>query len=203
MDSVRAFIAIELPDTVRAALSRLQNDLKGSTSAPVKWVEPGAIHLTLKFLGNISASAISDIAKSLSEGVKPVAPFRLGLGQTGAFPNPHAPRVVWVGLEGDTTALSTLQQSVELAVIPLGFEREQRRFSAHLTLGRVRDQATPADRRTLGEAVASLVIKPSVPFDVSSVSLMRSTLTREGAIYNRLHEAALGGEQRERVVKDT
>lgn len=203
MDSVRAFIAIELPDTVRAALSRLQNDLKGSTSAPVKWVEPGAIHLTLKFLGNISAPAISDIATSLSEGVKPVAPFQLGLGQTGAFPNPHAPRVVWVGLEGDTTALSTLQQSVELAVIPLGFEREQRRFSAHLTLGRVRDQATPADRRTLGEAVASLVIKPSVPFDVSSVSLMRSTLTREGAIYNRLHEAALEGKQSERVVKDT
>jgi 2'-5' RNA ligase len=203
MESVRAFIAIELPDAVRAALSQSQNGLKGSTRAPVKWVEPGAIHLTLKFLGNVSASAISDIARSLSEGVKPIAPFRLRLGQTGAFPNPRAPRVVWIGLEGDTTALSTLQQSVELAVVPLGFEREQRRFSAHLTLGRVRDQATPADRRTLGEAVSSLVVKRSLPFDVSTVSLMRSTLTREGAIYNRLHEAALEGEPRERVVKDT
>jgi len=111
-------------------------------------------------------------------------------------PSPIPTRPGWFG------SVSRVK-SVELAAIPLGFEREKRRFSAHLTLGRVRDQATPADRRTLGEAVASLVVKRSVPFDVSSVSLMRSTLTREGAIYNRLHEAALGGEQRERVVKDT
>jgi len=203
MESVRAFIAIELPDAVKATLSRLQNDLKGSTRVPVKWVEPDAVHLTLKFLGNVSALAIPDIATSLSESVKPIAPFRLGLGRPGAFPNTRAPRVVWVGIEGDTTALSTLQQRVELAVIPLGFEREHRRFSAHLTLGRVRDQAAPADRRRLGEAVASLSIEHPVPFDISSVCLMRSTLTREGAIYNRLHEAALSGDRREWVVKDT
>jgi 2'-5' RNA ligase len=159
------------------------------------------MHLTLKFLGNVAAPTIPEIARVVSESAQPIAPFQLGLGRLGTFPNLRSPRVVWVGVEGDTTTLAALQESVERAVVPLGFEREKRSFSAHLTLGRVRERASPADRRRLGEVVASLAIEQSPPFDIHSVSLMRSTLTREGAIYDRLHEAALGGGRHDRVVK--
>jgi 2'-5' RNA ligase len=110
--------------------------------------------------------------------------------------------VVWVGVKGDTDALAALQRSVERALQPLGFKEERRRFSAHLTLGRVRDRAYPEERRRIGETVASLTVGHGAPFDVDSVSLMQSTLTREGAIYNRLHEAALGPGGQERLAED-
>ena len=161
------------------------------------------IHITLKFLDEITQDQVVPLMEAIGEATAKTPPFELELGGFGVFPNSNHARVFWVGIESGAQTLKDLAQEIDRKVNKLGFHREKRPFSAHLTLGRVRDQATPADRRTLGEAVASLVIERSVPFDVSSVSLMRSTLTREGAIYNRLHEAALGGEQRERVVKDT
>ena len=195
MESVRAFIAIELPDSVKAVLSRLQEDLRRGNQHPVKWVGPEGMHLTLKFLGNVAAPAIPDIASAVSASAEPTTPFELGLGRVGAFPNLRAPRVVWVAVEGETTTLAALQERVERALLPLGFEPEKRAFSAHLTLGRVRERASPADRRRLGEVVASLAIEHPARFEVRSISLMRSTLAREGAIYDRLHEAALGSVQ--------
>jgi 2'-5' RNA ligase len=202
MEPVRAFIAIELPDSVKATLSDLQSTLKGRTEAPVKWVQPSAVHLTIKFLGDVASSTIPDIASALSASTAAVNPFRLSLGEPGTFPNLRAPRVVWVGVEGDTAALAALQRSVERALLPLGFKEEKRGFSAHLTLGRVRDRAHPDERRRLGETVASLTVRHPAPFSIDSISLMQSTLTREGAIYDRLHEAALGRGDPERLVKD-
>lgn len=192
METVRAFIAIELPDSVKAALSGLQERLRSGGPSPVKWVEPDGVHLTLKFLGNVATSAIPNIERAIAESAQRYHPFRLSLGRSGAFPNLRAPRVVWVGIEGDTATLASLQEAVERGVLPLGFEKERRVFSAHLTLGRVRDRASAADTRRLGEVLASASPTDPVSFDVSSVSLMRSTLTRERAIYDRLHEAALG-----------
>ncbi len=201
MDPVRAFIAIELPDSIKAVLSGLQANLRQGSQASVKWVEPDGMHLTIKFLGNVAAPTIPEIARAISASVRPIAPFQLRLGRLGTFPNLRAPRVVWVGVEGDTTTLAALQESVERAVLPLGLEQEKRGFSAHLTLGRVREKASPADRRRLGEIVASLAVGHQALFDIDSISLIKSTLAREGATYDRLHEAALGGGRHDRVVK--
>jgi len=192
METVRAFIAIELPDSVKAALSGLQERLRRGGPAPVKWVEPDGMHLTLKFLGNVAVSVIPDVERAIAESAQRGHPFRLSLGRPGAFPNLRAPRVVWVGIEGDTATLASLQESVERGVVTLGFAREKRGFSAHLTLGRVRDRASAADTRRLGDGLTAASPTDPVSFDVSSVSLMRSTLTRERAIYDRLYEAALG-----------
>jgi len=191
MEPVRAFIAIELPNSVKSTLSQLQDNLKQSDRAPVKWVDPDSIHLTLKFLGNIAAGMIPELTKAISEAAGGIAPFRLDLGELGVFPNLRAPRVVWVGLGGEIATLSVIQENIESALIPLGFSPERRAFSPHLTLGRVRERASPEERRRLGEAVSSLKIGAKLSFTVDALNLMRSRLTREGAFYSRLSSVAL------------
>ncbi len=192
MEIVRAFVAIELPEQIKAILSQLQSDLKKSKSASVKWVTPEGIHLTLKFLGNVDASEIPKLNEALSEAVKGVVSFNLELGNPGAFPNIHSPRVVWVGLAGELEWLRTLHNNLGRVLIPLGFSAEERSFSPHLTLGRVRDDASSDERRRLGEKVSLLKAEGECYFKVDSLSLMRSTLTREGAIYSRLASFMLG-----------
>lgn len=191
MESIRAFIAVELPGEVASFLARLQDDLRKREQAPVKWVHPESIHLTLKFLGNIDARKVDAIAAAISGAAKGIGPLRLRLGAPGAFPNLRAPRVICIGLEGQTEELSNLHRNIDRALVPLGFSPEKRRFSPHLTLGRVRDKAAPNERRLLGEAVSTLKVETSLAFEAMAVSLMRSTLTREGAIYDRLASAAL------------
>ena len=191
MESIRAFIAIELPGSVKSALSQLQDDIKRSEHAPVKWVDPGSVHLTLKFLGNIAEGIIPELTGAISEAVGVSTRFRLELGEPGVFPNLRAPRVVWVGLAGETAALSALQGNIESALVPIGFPRERRSFSPHLTLGRVREKASSDERRSLGQAVASLKVASAATFQVDSINLMRSTLTPEGALYTCLYSAAL------------
>ncbi len=191
MESVRAFIAIELPNSVKSTLSQLQDNLKQSGYAPVKWVDPHSIHLTLKFLGNIAAGTIPEVTKAISEAARGIAPLRLELGEPGVFPNLRAPRVVWVGLGGEIATLSVIQENIESALIPFGFPPERRAFSPHLTLGRVRERCSAEERRRLGETVASLKVDTRLSFTVDSLSLMRSRLTREGAFYSRLASVAL------------
>ena len=191
MEQIRAFIAIELSEELKASLARLQELIKLGSESCVKWVDPQGMHLTLKFLGNISVDKVSAISEAIAEVARSVAPFRLELTESGAFPNTKAPRVAWVGLGGDLESLLRLQRGIDQALIPLGFPPEARAFSPHLTLGRVRDQATPQERRRLGERMASLEVQGQPSLYVDRVSLMRSQLTSKGAIYSRLSAAEL------------
>jgi RNA 2',3'-cyclic 3'-phosphodiesterase len=193
MEPIRSFIAIELPSQIKAELAQLQGNLRTSKSTAVKWVDPESIHLTLKFLGNVDESEVPAITKALSEAVKGVAPFSLQLGDPGAFPNIHAPRVVWVGVVGEIGPLVTLHNNIDSVLAPLGFPAEKRAFSPHLTLGRVREEASSGEKRRLGENVTSLKTEAKLPFKVESLSLMRSKLSREGAVYSRLASFALCG----------
>ena len=191
MEQIRAFIAIELSEELKASLARLQELIKLGSESYVKWVDPQGMHLTLKFLGNISVDKVSAISEAIAEVARSVAPFRLELTESGAFPNTKAPRVAWVGLGGDLESLLRLQRGIDQALIPLGFPPEARAFSPHLTLGRVRDQATPQERRRLGERMASLEVQGQPSLYVDRVILMRSQLTSKGAIYSRLSAAEL------------
>ena len=191
MEQIRAFIAIELSEELKASLARLQGLIKQGSESYVKWVDPQGVHLTLKFLGNISVDKVSEISKAIAEVASSAAPFRLELTEFGAFPNLKAPRVAWVGLGGDLESLLRLQRGIDQALIPLGFPAEARAFSPHLTLGRVRDQAAPPERRKLGQRIASLKVQGQPSLYVDKVSLMRSQLTSKGAIYSRLSAAEL------------
>jgi 2'-5' RNA ligase len=193
MEPVRAFVAIELPDTVKSALAGLQDYIKQRERAPVKWVDSERIHLTLKFLGNIDAASIPQLSEAISEAAREITPFRLETGKPGGFPNLRAPRVLWIGLRCDTDSLTVLQKNIESALVPLGFPREKKAFLPHLTFGRVRDQASANDLHRLGEITASIELDSPLSFAVNSFNLMRSVLTREGPIYTRLYTITLQG----------
>jgi 2'-5' RNA ligase len=192
MEQVRCFVAIELPEEIKAALSRIQAELKSGSQSPVKWVDPYSIHLTLKFLGNVNQGMTSQIAEAISEGAGGASPFHLGIKGLGVFPNPRRVQVIWVGIGGEVEKIIQLQKGIEAALERLGFAPEGRAFTPHLTLGRVREHASPDERQRLGELIASTKSEAEYTFNVNSVSLMRSQLTREGAIYSQLSSAKLG-----------
>ncbi len=191
MGKVRAFIAIELPTEVKSSLSGLIENLRPGRERAVKWVNPKSIHLTLKFLGDIPERQLVDITSALAGATEGLTYFDLKLEGIGAFPGLKAPRVVWAGIGGDISKLMKLQKQVEQSLVPLGFTPEKREFSAHLTLGRVRENATHLERADLGLALGKLTPENASPFTVSRVSLMQSTLTHSGAIYNQLASIAL------------
>ena len=191
MEQVRCFIAISLPDEVKAGLKALQAELESGRQTSVKWVDPYSIHLTLKFLGDVDAAKTAPITAAIEEATQEIAPFSLKVEGVGAFPNLKRVQVVWVGVGGEVDKLAHLQQRLESSLAGLGFAPENRRFTPHLTLARVRDRASLDEREGLGELIAGTKFEAAHSFPVAAVSLMRSQLTREGAIYSRISTAEL------------
>lgn len=190
-EHVRSFIAIELPEEVKAGITRLQNQLKAANHSPVKWVNPNSIHLTLKFLGDVPVAKINSITGALETATREITPFQLEVKDLGVFPNLNKVRVVWVGVSGDITRLGQLQQRIESNLATLDFAPETRDFTPHLTLARLREQASPDERQSFGRLIGNTKFESVYKFRVDAISLMRSQLTREGAIYSRLGSARL------------
>lgn len=191
MEKVRCFVAVELPAEVRAGLSRLQARLKATDLPQVRWVDPGSIHLTLQFLGEVDAGVTDLIGESIQESARGLPPFSLVVGGLGVFPNLQRVRVVWVGLGGEVDRLLELQRRIESGLAGLGFAPEARAFTPHLTLARVRERAAPGEREEVGKLVAGARSDAALTFTVNEVALMRSQLTRAGAIYSRISRAGL------------
>jgi len=150
----------------------------------VKWVEPNSIHVTLKFLGEISEDSIEELMLAIEESAQGTMPFQLEVRGVGAFPCLDRPRVLWVGVKGELEKIAQIQKRIESNTEQLGFPRESRAFSPHLTLGRVRDEAGPNERRRLGKLLADTTFTALHKIDVDAVNLMKSQLTPGGAIYN-------------------
>lgn len=191
MEQVRSFIAIKLPEDIKAGLKKIEDTLKSTDPICAKWVDSESIHLTLKFLGNVDVTKIDAIVQSMKEAAKAISTFRLIIKGLGAFPDFKQVRIVWVGIEGDTDKLQMLQQNIESYIARLGFPTEKRPFTPHLTLARVREFATPQERQSLGETIAKIKIESNLIIKVDFVNLMRSQLTRTGAIYTCLSSIML------------
>ncbi|MBM2824357.1 MAG: 2'-5' ligase [Dehalococcoidales bacterium] len=191
MEEIRSFIAVELPEGLQQELARLITRLK-TRSFSAKWVDPASIHLTLKFLGNVAVERIDEITMAMMEATQNIAPFQLEVKELGAFPNLNRVQIVWVGISGELDKLSQLQQLLETNLSQLGFPTEARPFTPHLTLARLRDQASPEERQRLGKLIASTAFEGGI-IKVESIGLIRSELTRAGAIYSRMTLAGLGG----------
>jgi len=185
-EEIRSFIAIELPEEVKRGLARLRSELETSEHPFVKWVGSGGIHLTLKFLGNIPFKQVAEVTEAMKEATQGIPPFRLEISGLGAFPNLKQPRVLWVGIGGEVDKLSRLQQNIDSALARLGFAPEERPFTAHLTLARIRQGASPGERKSFGELVVSTSFESKYRVAVEAISLMRSQLTPAGAIYTCL-----------------
>ncbi len=192
MEQLRAFIAVELPTGAREALGSITRDLQAVAPVGVRWVRPEGIHLTLKFLGDIGAESVGPISQAMSRCAALVSPFDLFLGELGAFPSLKVPRVIWIGLGGALDALLGLQGSLEKEMERLGYARERRPFSPHLTLGRTREGVPTPQRRRVGDGVARASLKIIEELPVKEIALIQSILKPSGAMYTQLFSTPLG-----------
>jgi len=175
---MRAFVAIPLPVECQTMLDQMQQELR-SSGAEVGWVAIPSIHLTLKFLGEVSPEIIPGLAESLKSAPEPESGFELRLHGIGCFPNQRNPRVIWCGIDGDTDALQRLQKRVEAVCDRFGFPPEDRVFNPHLTLGRVKGKGNLqplVDCIKIGSALERR-------FKVDHFNLYKSTLKPKGAVY--------------------
>lgn len=184
MDTLRTFFAVELGDNARAEALRCIERLHAAPGGDrVRWVRPEALHVTLRFLGDVPADAVPVLAEQVGRQAAKLAPFELALGDLHAFPNARRPRVVALDLAPEQP-LAELAAASERGVVAAGLEPERRRFRPHLTLGRLRGARCPD---TDGQDVA-----PS-PFRVDEVVLFRSELRPQGSLYTPLERVSLGG----------
>ena len=185
--TIRSFIAIELPAAVIALLDRVQQELK-ALGLKARWVRPQNIHLTLKFLGNIDRAAIEDIGRAMVEAAGECAPFTLTVGGIGFFPAIRRPRVVWIGLGGATAVLLNLQGNLADRLAAVGFAKEKRSFKAHLTVGRIRQAVNP---NILDQAIQAYSDIGNLKFSADRIILFESDLKPSGAVYSHLKLAEL------------
>ena len=187
---MRAFIAIELPEDIRKALAQLQNRLK-SCGADVKWVEPNNIHLTLKFLGEIDDTQFNKITSILQNFLASANSFSAVISSIGAFPNINSPKVIWIGIDKGDNEVKVIAKSLENEIKNVGIAMEDKSFSSHITIARIRSTLN------LGKLVKELKILESDfslqvrGFDVTKITLFKSSLTPKGPIYEILKEVAL------------
>ena len=151
----------------------------------VRWVRPEGIHLTLKFLGDVSSDALPDIKAATENATAGIGSISLRAEGLGCFPNMKRPRVLWIGLKGQLDALRSLRDQVEEQVSPLGYPTEKRPFNPHLTLGRVKS-SNIREVSAIGKAVEATTIGEVAGWTAKSVSIMQSTLRPDGAIYAAL-----------------
>ena len=184
---MRLFVAGNLPPAVRDAIHADAEALRRATSV-VKWVAASALHITLKFLGEQDERNLGDLTLALEHVGERHAPMQIRLTDAGAFPNFRRPRVVWVGMTCQD-ALRALARDIDEALAPMGFAPESRPFQAHLTLGRVRGEMTPAEAATLADV--SRTFRSTGGFALQTVDLMRSELGPGGSRYSVVAAAPL------------
>ena len=191
-EELRMFIACELPEEWLAALNESSRSLSKGGLGALRWVRPEGIHLTLKFLGDVGRHLLPELAEALSNACRGQGPFDLRLGGLGTFGGRRGVRVIWAGVEGDIAALQTLQRRVDEQVSSMGFAREIRPYSPHLTLARVPETAPEGIGAQISTAIRGAKPHATRTFTVSAASLIRSQLGPGGARYTRLAEARLG-----------
>ena len=190
--TVRVFVAVGLSQEARQQLIDAVDRVQREVPDGIQWADPGGMHLTLKFLGNIPASGVRPLVKCTEQFSRNHQPFGLHLTGLGMFPNRRAPRVLWAGVDGDLDALSSLQQSAEGAIIALGYPAEERAFRPHITLGRPRRSVSDAQRTRIAEVMLATKGPQPVSWRVESVEVMQSELHPSGARYTMLGSAPLG-----------
>jgi 2'-5' RNA ligase len=183
--SIRVFLAVPVPDSVRAAIDTASAPVRARLPR-VRWVRAQLWHFTLIFLGERPPAEVSAVEGVATEVCRGVRAFRLAVEGTGCFPSPARPRVLWVGAGSGVGGLAGLRDSLHGALRERGVVVPNESFSAHLTVGRVRDEATREERAAIGTLWSSLTMPPISPFEVREACLMRSDLGPAGPRYTPL-----------------
>ncbi len=192
MPVIRAFIAIDLPGDLQKRLEQVSARLKQRVNrSAVRWVPANNLHLTLKFLGDVSEANLDLLKEVLQSVVAEHSSFEFSVGGLGAFPTMRRPRVIWVGIEAPPE-LTAVQSALENRLARLGYSPEERPFSAHLTLGRVARTADSQDVQKIADGLQAMKIGFLGAVQVHHVHLYRSDLEPTGAEYTSIFSAALG-----------
>lgn len=180
-DSVRCFIAIEIPKPIQALLVPVQTHLQ-SEIRKVSWTKSGNFHLTLKFLGDVDSETVGAVSEAVQNIAATQSPFSIEFGGVGTFPSLARPRVIWIGIKHGAAIVSHLAKAVNLELKPLGFPRDPR-FHPHLTLGRLR---SPINLQPLKSVLRKYDTIDEATMRVSEITVMQSQLHPNGAIYTPL-----------------
>jgi len=185
---IRTFIAIEIETKVKDDIAVWQSKLK-KVADGVKWVDKNNIHITLKFLGNIEESQITDIKKAIEKSIEGIKSFEIEIKGEGCFPNINRPRVIWIGVERGKDILKEIAKNLENECEKLGFKKEKRPFSPHLTIGRVKRfmKSLTMLRKFLEENDF-----PAKKFTATEIVLMKSDLKPTGPVYTPIEKIKLG-----------
>ena len=184
---MRLFVAIELDESVRALLSNAQAQLNRQCDG-VRWIPAHQLHVTVKFLGEVRDADVSDVTDAVARGAARAAPFIMSIGGCGCFPKRGPVRIVWAGLAEPSGALLLCAEAVEDELEQLGFARERRPFSPHITIGRVREDRSGGQIRAATQAIT---LEPSEQW-VASLTLMSSVLSPKGPTYSAVSRANFG-----------
>ena len=190
--TVRVFAAVGISAEAREQLIVAVERIKQDVPQGIQWANPNGLHLTLKFLGNISATSVDPLLECLKPVASGARPFPLYLADLGMFPNRRKPRVLWAGVGGDLDTLARLQQATEDAITALGYPREQRPFRPHITLGRPRRSVSDAQLGRIGSVAFGIAPPSPADWQVEKVDLMQSELHPSGARYTVLGSVPLG-----------
>ncbi len=195
-ETLRTFIALPLSSVVIAKLSAVQRTLQRTCPEQVvAWVNPANIHLTLFFLGDILPDRQMPISNALRVVSRKARPFTFTVQGIGAFPNVNRPRVIWVGLDEPGGQLALLHRAVSDAMAELGFQPEDRRFSPHLTLGRIRQRASREEAQAVGDAIRQTEVGQLGTVVAEEIIFFRSVLKSSGAEYTPLARFTMGNEK--------
>lgn len=184
---MRLFIAIEIPDEIKKEMVGVQDQLR-KANVDASWIRSEGIHLTLKFLCEVPEAKIGAILGGLQTAAGGTGPLKFSVSGVGTFPNPNNARVVWIGLGGDIEQLTRLQIAVEQAMVLVGMAREGRKFTPHLTLGRIKFIRS---RDRWIKALDEMKDISLTGFVATSVSLMKSELKPSGAVYTEMGRVEL------------
>jgi len=185
--ALRCFIAIEIPDTIRRSIDDSITALKKS-GAEVKWVARENIHLTVQFLGETEESLIPKIKEALDKKLSPYSPFYIRISDVGCFPDRKRPRVIWVGVE-ESSPLMDLYKDIANAMEAFGYKQEERAFTPHITIGRVKSGKNMRELLVRLDEVGAIRFSD---FEVLNITLMKSELKPSGAKYDSLAEIPFG-----------
>jgi 2'-5' RNA ligase len=191
MAVIRAFIAIDLSQEIQNRLDEVINKYKSQLlQIPIRWVAALNIHLTLKFLGDVSLSNLNILTDIIQTEISSHHQFDISVGGSGAFPNIRQPRIIWVGVEAPPE-LTAIQNGIEATTSRLGYAREERAFSPHLTLGRVSRNASSQDVKSISKALELTKVGFLGATCVEKVQLYRSDLQPTGAVYTQIFSSSL------------
>ena len=178
---IRTFIAIDTPETVTKVALALQSSVKVNPKA-VRWVRKENIHITLRYIGPTAPGEVEKINRLLSEIVGENSDLSLNVSGTGCFPKRERPRILWLGVDGDEAELKLLVEMINSEMVQLGYPQEERNYSPHISIGRIR-----YPQKVMPDVTDFLSAEyEPISWNIPKIIFYQSELLRSGAIYSIL-----------------